>query len=142
MWTMKASSFSESYVTLCFFFNSNKPNTFAIAVSSYNTVPYPGTSAIFLVVLVPAFVANSRVVLDYLLFVTIFGLPNKLSIDRLSNRILSSLWCLMPTAYHCCAGSLSLRLDCSILSVFHSCYRSLRSLACIDVFIFVFRFFF
>jgi hypothetical protein len=56
---MRASSFSESHVILCFFFKSDKPNMFATEVLSYHTVPNPGTSATCLVVLVPAFVASS-----------------------------------------------------------------------------------
>jgi hypothetical protein len=114
IWTMKASSFSESYVTLCFFFNSDSPNMFAIAVLSYHTVLYSGTLAIFLVVLVPGFVANSRVVLDSLMFVTIFGLPNKLSVDPLSNRMLSSL----VLDAHC--SPLLCRLSFFIVRLFHS----------------------
>jgi hypothetical protein len=123
---MKASSFSELYATLCFFFNSDSQNIFPIAVLSYHTIPYPGTSAIFLVVLVPAFVANSRVVLDSLMFVTIFGLPNKLSIDPLSNRMLSSL----VLDAHCipllCRLSFFTIIGYSILSVYRSCLTSAK----------------
>jgi hypothetical protein len=122
---MKASSFSESYVTLCFFFNLDSPNIFAVAVLPYHTVPYPGMLAIFLVDLVPAFVANSRVVLDSLMFVTILGLPNKLSVDPLSSRMLSSL----VLDAHClpllCRLSF-LKFGYSILSAYCSCSTSVK----------------
>ena len=67
-------------------------NIFVIASSSYHTSPYCGTSASWLLIFTPAFVAGCIHSSTSLMFSTTLGLENKFTVDPMSKIIQFFIW--------------------------------------------------